>query len=101
MIIHATIGGVKAAPSREPAWVTPCAQPRSEGSIHRDRLRVAIGNAPASPTPKRNRQIPMLTAPTITAVSDVNALHHSTISVNARRGPKRSPSQPPGIWKKE
>ena len=31
------------------------------------------------------------------AVNAVNALHQVTIRVSARRGPKRSPSHPPGI----
>ena len=38
---------------REPAWVIPWAKPRSVGGIQRDSERVAMGNAPASPRPKK------------------------------------------------
>src|SRR5665213_4494226 len=44
-MISTTIGGVSAAPKRDPACVMPCANPRSVGRIQRDSERVAIGNA--------------------------------------------------------
>ena len=75
----------------------PCAKPRSAGSIHRESERVAIGNAPASPTPNRKRKTAIDTALQASAVTEVKTLHQVTISVSARRGPMRSPSQPPGI----
>ncbi len=52
-MMRTTMGGVSAAPKREPACVIPCAKPRSVGRIQRDSERVAMGNAPASPTPKK------------------------------------------------
>ena len=48
-----------AAPSREPAWLNPCAKARSVGSIQRDSALVAMGKVPDSLLPKRN--------PTVTA----------------------------------
>src|SRR4051812_28263480 len=100
-MIHATNAGVMAAPSREPACVIPCAKPRSEGSIQRERDRVAIGNAPASPMPNRKRQAIMEPALHMPINEAQKMDHHATIPASARRGPKRSPSQPPGIWKIE
>jgi hypothetical protein len=32
------------------------------------------------------------------AVAQVKKLHQQTMRLSARRGPMRSPSQPPGIW---
>src|SRR5579862_1986929 len=90
--------GVSAAASRDPACVTPCANPRSAGRIQRESERVAIGNAPASPIPNRNRTVAIDPAIHAIAVIDVNTDHHATIRVSARRGPIRSPSHPPGIW---
>ncbi len=52
-MMNTTMGGVNAAPKREPAWVMPCAKPRSVGRIQRASDRVAMGNAPASPRPKK------------------------------------------------
>ena len=75
----------------------PCAKPRSLGKIQRESERVAIGNAPASPTPKKNRKPAIEVALQASAVADVKIDHHVTISASARRGPMRSPSQPPGI----
>ena len=98
-ISNATKTGVTAPPSRAPAWVTPCAQPRSEGSIQRDSDRVAIGNDPASPIPNRKRHTIIEPADQVAAVAAVKTDHHNTTPVSARRGPNRSPSHPPGIWK--
>ena len=36
----------------------------------------------------------------VSAVAAVKVDHQTTIPVSARRGPKRSPTQPPGIWNK-
>src|SRR5579871_5944547 len=65
-------GGVIAAPSREKACVSPCANARSVDGTHCVSARVAVGKAPASPTPRKNRANQnevLLHAPTITAVS--------------------------------
>src|SRR6202034_4132392 len=93
------MGGVMAAPSREPACVMPCAKPRAAGSIQRDNERVAMGNAPDSPTPKMNRMASMDTAFQAKVVREVNILHQVTIIASARRGPILSPNQAPGSWK--
>src|ERR1700733_1041115 len=97
-MIHITRGGVIAAPSRDPACVTPCANPRSLGRIQRERDRVDIGNAPASPAPKMKRIASSDVAFQPAAVSEVKTLHQLTMIVNARRGPILSPSHPPGTW---
>ena len=57
-----------------------------------------MGNAPASPTPKKTWMVSIETAFQASAVMAVNALHQMTIADNPRRAPKRSPSHPPGIW---
>ena len=88
-----------AAPSREPACVMPCAKPRSAGSIQRDSERVAMGNAPDSPTPKMKRMATMDAAFQAKVVREVNILHQVTIIASARRGPILSPNQAPGSWK--
>src|ERR1700736_2470301 len=96
-IITTTRAGVKAAPKRDAAWVIPWAKPRSVGSIQRERDLVAMGNAPASPIPKKNRNTPIEVAYQANAVSEVKNDHHTTTSASARRPPMRSPSHPPGI----
>src|SRR5580692_5479583 len=97
LISATTSGGDKAAPSLDPAWVIPCAKPRSEGNSQRESERVAMGNAPASPTPNRKRTVTIETAFQASVVAEVKIDHQVTIQVRARRGPTRSPSQPPGI----
>src|SRR5258708_29211067 len=97
IIIMTTSAGVKAAPKREAACVMPWAKPRSVGSIQRERDRVAMGNAPASPIPKKKRHSPIDTAFQENAVSDVKIDHHTTTRDSARRPPMRSPNHPPGI----
>src|SRR6202453_3327375 len=98
-MMSTTKTGVRAPPKREPACVAPCAKPRSVGNIQRESDRVAIGKAPASPIPKRKRINAIDPALQASTVAQVNRDHHVTMSVSARRGPIRSPSQPPGIWK--
>ena len=87
-----------APPRRDPACVMPCANPRSVGRIQRESDRVAMGNAPASPKPKKTWITIIDVALQASAVSAVNALHQLTTSVSARRAPMVSPSQPPGTW---
>src|SRR5215510_14569078 len=93
------IGGVNAAPKRAPECVTPCAKPRSLAGSQNESARVAVGNAPASPIPKRNRTTYIDHLPRASAVMAVKADHQRAIAANIRRGPNRSPSQPPGIRK--
>src|ERR1700681_995170 len=83
-IITTTRAGVKAAPTRDAACVSPCAKPRSVGSIQRESERVAIGKAPASPMPKKNRHSPMESAFQENAVSEVKIDHHTTTRESAR-----------------
>src|ERR1700722_2354250 len=99
-MMRTTSGGVRAAPKREAAWGKPWEKPRSSGGIQRDRERVAIGKAPASPTPKRNRHMPSVAALKQSAVNEVKSDHQHTMQARARRGPTLSPNQPPGIWKR-
>src|SRR5690606_18179739 len=73
-------------------------QPRSEGNIQRERERVAMGNAPASPMPNRKRHTIMDAAAQVSAVAAEKNDHQVTTQVRARLGPKRSPSHPPGTW---
>src|SRR5665213_971201 len=86
-MMTATSAGVSAAPSLDPACVTPWANPRSEGSIQRESERVAMGNAPASPAPNRNRIAIIEEALHAMVVADVKRDHQRTIAVRARRGP--------------
>ena len=58
--------------------------------------RVAVGKAPASPTPKKNRMVTMEAAFQAVVVRAVKRLHQETMRVKARRGPILSPSQAPG-----
>src|SRR5690348_340547 len=85
--------GVKAPPRREPACVAPCAKPRSAGSIQRESERVAMGKAPASPIPKRNRHTAIDIADQVKGVKAVKADHQITTPARARRAPSRSPNQ--------
>src|SRR5438046_10323284 len=78
-ITATTSTGVTAAARREPACVMPCAKPRSVGSIQRESDRVAIGNAPASPKPNRNRKVTMDAALHASAVAEVNMDHQVTV----------------------
>ena len=86
-MITATSAGVSAAPSRDPACVIPCAKPRSEGGIQRESDRVAMGKAPASPAPNRNRMAIIDAALQAIVVAEVSTDHQRTIAVSARRGP--------------
>ena len=76
-----------------------CARSRSFTGSQVVKTRVMFGNAPASPAPKSPRVIasdhPFHAQP----VAAVKKDHHSTIRISTRRGPMRSPSQPPGISK--
>ena len=94
----ATNTGVNAPARRDPAWVVPWAMPRSPGSIQRDRPRLEIGKAPASPMPIRNRQTISMVTVVEKPVMKVNTDHHTTTLASAMRGPNLSPNQPPGIW---
>src|SRR5947207_13122446 len=49
-------GGASAPPSRVPMKMMPCARPRSAVGNHCEKLREALGKAPASPAPNKNRK---------------------------------------------
>jgi len=51
--------------------------------------------------PNMNRIAMRETVFQASAVNEVKKLHQVTMMARARRGPIRSPSQPPGIWKSE
>src|SRR5215813_12771533 len=91
------IGGVNAAPRRAPECVMPCAKPLSPAGSQNESARVAVGNAPASPIPKKNRTTYIDHLPRANEVAAVKADHQKTNIASTRRGPNRSPSQPPGI----
>ncbi len=71
--------------------------PRSRTGNQRVKLRATFGNAPASPTPKRNRMTTKDRKPCASPVIIVKADHHNTMRVSTRRGPTTSPSHPDGI----
>src|SRR5262245_11374000 len=92
----ATTPWVRAPARREPEWVTPWANPRSEVASQRENARVALGKAPASPAPKRKRITTNEVVFQAETVSIVNADHQSTMEESMRLGPMRSTSHPLG-----
>src|SRR5579884_1124600 len=102
-MIVAMIGGVNAAPAPTPAKIIPLARPRSAVGIQLASQRFELGYITDSPTPSRNRTVQKKTSalaipPGTEAVRLVKAAHQRAPSVSTLRGPKRSASQPPGIW---
>ena len=100
-ISSSAIGADSIPPTRDPRNSTPLAVPRSRRGNQREKLRAMLGNAPASPAPKRNRIDTSDANPCAAPVSIVKPDHHSTMRVSTRRGPRVSPSQPDGISKIE
>src|SRR5688500_2409990 len=92
-----TIGGVIAPPIRVPMKTQPCAAPRSATGNHFAKLRDVFGNAPASPTPNRNRATNSDAKFQAAPVAAVKADHQITMRVRTLRGPNTSPIQPLGI----
>ena len=97
---HATMGGVTALPKRENAWVIPCAKPRRPGAVQLCIARVATGNVAPSPTPSSMRTRKRLVRLPARPVSIVAADQTTPQTNSVLRGPKRSPIQPPKIWKR-
>ena len=60
---------------------------------------VMFGKAPASPAPNSARMTIREVAFQAQPVAAVKRDHQTTIRMSTRRGPMRSPSQPPGISK--
>src|SRR5262249_4334554 len=84
-------GGVSAEPRRENAWVKPCAKPRSVAGTQNVIARVAVGNAPASPIPKKNRATQKPVAVLAAIINAVSADQYSANVPSIRLGPNRSP----------
>src|SRR5262245_62357173 len=91
------IGGVNAAPRRAPECVMPCAKPLSPAGSQNESARVAVGNAPASPIPKRNRTTYIDLLPRASEVAAVKAEHQKKNIASTRRGPNRYPRPPTGL----
>src|SRR6516165_5468968 len=95
-MISTTIGGAIAAPSLLALWVIPWTKPRSSRGYHSCIARVAPGNAPASPMPKRKRTTTNETTLLAAAVAAVMTDQYATMVAKTGRAQKRSLSQPPG-----
>src|SRR6266851_2822181 len=91
--------GVNAPPQRALSQRMAWARSRSRVGSHVVKARVRLGKQPASPAPKSarvtSRDVAFHTQPVAAVKND----HHTTTRVRTRRGPSRSPSQPPGISK--
>ncbi len=88
---------MKAPPQRALSHSMPCALTRSVTGNHSVKAFVRFGKQPASPTPKRNRETTSDARFHAQPVAMVNSDHIDTTRISTRRGPMRSPSQPPGI----
>src|SRR5580704_17309465 len=75
------------------------ARARSALGTQRETADVQLGNAPASPAPKRKRTASRARKLVATPVRAVKADHQRTIRVRILRGPIRSPRIPLGISK--
>src|SRR5262245_64550811 len=94
-ISAASSGGVIELPSREKAWVSPCAKPRLLSGVQYCIARVAVGKVAPSPKPSakraRNSIGRLLTKP-VAMVDSAQIMPHQN---SVLRGPKVSPTQPP------
>ena len=86
-----TIGGVNELPTREKAWVMPCANPRSTGRVHLAMAEVAVGKVAPSPNPSNSRAMTMVANPFTKPVKIVASAQIREQTVNTFRGPNRSP----------
>jgi hypothetical protein len=96
----ATSSGVNAPLRRVASQRIACARSRCSTGSHVVNTRVRFGNAPASPAPNKARTVINDVALHTHPVAAVNSDHQITIRISTRRGPIRSPSQPPGISKR-
>src|SRR4029453_15236710 len=93
--IKATVAaGVRLPAKRDPECVIPCANPRSEAASQREKARVALGKAPACPTPNRNRITIRDAAFQANPVRAVKTDHQRTMAESIRRGPIQSTNHP-------
>ena len=90
-----------AAPTRPPEWNIPLAMPRSFIGIQLYTARVEPGNAPASPAPKKKREMIIDAEFHAIPVNTVKTLQKATTNVNRLLGPYVSANQPEGIWNNE
>ena len=95
--IQPTIKGVNAPPHRALNHKIPCALTRSITGNQFVKALAILGKQPASPTPNRNRQTTSDIKFQAQPVATVKIDHIPTTRMSTRRGPMRSPSQPPGI----
>src|SRR5712691_11985171 len=96
MMLTAT-SGVIATANRLKLCVTPCTSPRSDFANHSCMARVAMGNAPASLNPRTKRILIRVITPVVNPVNTTVSDQNGMIASSTLLGPKRSPSQPPGI----
>ncbi len=96
-IKNATSSGVKAPLTRVASQTVAWARSRSLTGSHVVSTRVRLGNAPASPAPKSARVMTSDEGFQTHPVAAVKNDHQMTIRISTRRGPMRSPSDPPGI----
>jgi len=92
--IHPTIKGVNAPPQRALSHKIPCALTRSITGNQLVNALAMFGKQPASPAPKRNRQVTSEARFQAQPVKIVKSDHILTTRMRTRRGPMRSPSQP-------
>src|SRR6516164_3343668 len=95
-ISQATSGNDRAAPIREPLSKMLEARARSLFVNHFEATFAIDGYAPASPTPRSNRQPNSAVNPRAVAVSAVKMDHQTTATASEMRAPTRSANQPNG-----
>src|SRR5262249_55954203 len=95
--------GAPAPPICADVLINACAGPRFPGGSQQEITRAALGKAPASPAPNKNRTNSNRAKPLTTLgqnsqenfhtqpVSAVNTDHQRTMRINTRRDPNRSP----------
>jgi hypothetical protein len=77
----------------------PCAKPRQPARVQLDMARVAVGKVAPSPRPSAMRARMRPQNPLASPVKSVALDQTRPQTPSVRRGPKRSPIQPPMIWK--
>ncbi len=98
-ISAATIGGVTALPKREKECVSPWTKPRCSLGVQLLMARAAVGKVAPSPTPRMRRTMKSEARPPMKPVAIVVTVQMAAQTARVTRGPKRSPNQPPMIWK--
>src|ERR1043165_7804312 len=96
---HTTSNGVNAPPQRALSHITPTARLRSSRGSQLVNILARFGKQPASPAPNRNRVTSSETRLQAQPVAAVKNDHQTPTRISTWRGPRLSPSQPPGISK--